>query len=256
MNDIKFDRFGKKVGFAIKKHSSDILQGIGIAGMIATVILAVRATPKAVELVHKKSRENHDGNPDAYTKTEAVKTAWKCYLPAASTGLVSVMCLLGASSANHRRNAALGAAYTLTETAFREYRNKMIDAIGEKKEKTVWDEINKDHVQNNPVKTNEVIMTGKGQTLCFDVLSGRYFFSDIEKLRKAENELNRRMRDDMYITVNEFYTEIGLSDISIGNDIGWEINRGYITLSFSSQLTEDETPCLVIGHRVPPVYYQ
>ena len=60
----------------------------------------------------------------------------------------------------------------------------------------------------------------------------------------------------MYITVNEFYSEIGLSDISIGNDIGWEINRGYINLSFSSQLTEDETPCLVVGHSLPPVYYQ
>lgn len=256
MNESKLNRIGKQVGFAIKKHSSDILQGIGIAGMVTTVIFAVHTTPKALELIHKDSEENHDGDPNAYTKTEAVKSAWKCYIPAASMGIVSIMCLIGASSVNHKRNAALGAAYTLSETAFKEYRNKMINTIGEKKEKAVRDAIDKDHIQNNPVKTNEIIVTGKGQTLCFDVLSGRYFYSDIDKLRKAENELNRRMRDDMYITVNEFYSEIGLSDISIGNDIGWEINRGYINLSFSSQLTEDETPCLVVGHSLPPVYYQ
>ena len=256
MNESKFNRIGKKAGLAIKKHSSSILQGIGITGMITTVIFAVRVTPKAMELIHKDSKVNHDGDSDAYTKKEAVKSAWKCYIPAASIGTVSIICLLCASSVNHRKNAALGAAYALSESAFKEYRDKITDTIGEKKEKAVRDEIDKDRVQSNPVKSNEIIVTGKGQTLCFDVLSGRYFFSDIDKLRKAENELNRRMRDDMYITVNEFYSEIGLSDISIGNDIGWEINRGYINLSFSSQLTEDDTPCLVVGHSLPPVYYQ
>lgn len=256
MSESKFNRIGKQIGFVIKKHSPEILQGIGIAGMVTTVIFAVHATPKALELIHKDSEENHDGDPNAYTKTEAIKSAWKCYIPAASMGVVSIMCLLGASSVNYRRNAALGAAYTLSETAFKEYRNKMVETIGEKKEKTVRDEIDRDHVHKNTVKKNEIIVTGKGQTLCFDALSGRYFFSDIDKLRKAENELNRRMRDDMYITVNEFYSEIGLSDISIGNDIGWEINKGYINLSFSSQLTEDDTPCLVVGHNLPPVYYQ
>ena len=155
MNESKLNRIGKQVGFAIKKHSSDILQGIGIAGMVTTVIFAVRTTPKALELIHKDSEENHDGDPNAYTKTEAVKSAWKCYIPAASIGTVSIICLLCASSVTHRRNAALGAAYTLSETAFKEYRNKIINTVGEKKEKAVRDAIDKDHVQNNPVKTND-----------------------------------------------------------------------------------------------------
>jgi hypothetical protein len=255
VNKPNFNYISRQIGRSLRKHSPEILQGIGIAGMITTVVLAVHATPKALELIHEDSRKNHNGDQDAYTKKEAVFSAWKCYIPAAAIGTVSIICLLSAGRASHRKNIALGAAYTLSESAFKEYRDKVKDTIGEKKEKAVQDEISKDHVCTNPVKNNEVIITGKGQTLCFDILSGRYFLSDIDKLRKAENELNRRMRDDMYITVNEFYSEIGLSEISIGNDIGWEINRGYINLIFRSQLTEDDTPCLVVGHSMPPVYF-
>ena len=255
MNKPNFKHISRQIGRSFRKHSPEILQGIGIAGMVTTVVFAVYATPKALELIHEDSRKNHNGDQDAYTKKEAVLAAWKCYIPAAAIGTVSIICLLGAGSASHRKNIALGAAYTLSESAFKEYRDKVKDTIGEKKEKAVQDEICKDYVHANPVKNNEIVITGRGQTLCLDIMSGRYFLSDIDKLRKAENELNRRMRDDMYITVNEFYSEIGLSEISIGNDIGWEINRGYIDLSFSSQLTENDTPCLVVGHSLPPVYF-
>jgi hypothetical protein len=62
------------------------------------------------------------------------------------------------------------------------------------------------------------------------------------------------MRDEMYISLNEFYYEIGLNPISIGDDIGWNIDRGYIELNFSSQLTDDGNPCLVIDYQVAPRY--
>lgn len=62
------------------------------------------------------------------------------------------------------------------------------------------------------------------------------------------------MRDDMYISLNDFYYEIGLRGISIGDDIGWDIDRGYIDLDFSSQLAEDGVPCLVIDYGVAPRY--
>ena len=85
-------------------------------------------------------------------------------------------------------------------------------------------------------------------------MSGRYFESDIEKLRKAVNDLNRRMRDEIQITLNEFYYEIGLDSIKIGDSLGWDIDKGYIELEFSSQLDKDGVPCLVIGHYNPPKY--
>lgn len=233
------------------KHSPEILMGIGIAGMVATSVMAVRATPKALRLIEDKKAET---NEEKLTPIETVKTTWTCYLPAVITGGVSVACLIGANSVNTRRNAALATAYTLSESALKEYQEKVVETIGEKKEQSVRDAIAKDKLEQNPVTNREVIITDKGDTLCFDAISGRYFKSDIEKLKKAVNELNRRMRDEMYISLNEFYYEIGLNSIGIGDELGWNIDNGYIEPSFSSQLAEDGTPCLVIGYHVEPRY--
>ena len=112
----------------------------------------------------------------------------------------------------------------------------------------------KETLEKEPVENKEVIITAKGDTLCFDIVSGRYFKSDIDKLKKAENELNRQMRNEMYISLNEFYYEIGLESIKLGDSLGWNIDDGYINLRFSSQLATDGTPCLVIDYEYGPKY--
>jgi len=251
MGKLNLSNIVKDVRTAMKKHSPEILTGIGIAGMITSTVMAVRATPKAIKLIEE---EKDRQNIEKLKPLDIIKTTWTCYIPAAITGGLSVICLIGASSVNARRNAALATAYTLSESALKEYQEKVIETIGEKKEQTVRDAIAKDRIDKNPVSSREVIITEKGNTLCYDAISGRYFKSDIDKLKKVENELNRRMRDEMYISLNEFYYEIGLNPISIGDDIGWNIDRGYIELNFSSQLTDDGNPCLVIDYQVTPRY--
>ena len=251
MKKTKLSSISKGIRSVITKHSPEVLTGIGIAGMITTTIMAVRATPKALILIEERKEEI---DVDKLTPIELIKTTWTCYIPAAITGGLSVICLIGANSVNARRNAALATANTLSESALKEYQEKVIETIGEKKEQTVRDAIAKDRIDKNPVSSREVIITEKGNTLCYDSISGRYFKSDIDKIKKAENELNRRMRDEMYISLNEFYYEIGLNPIGIGDDLGWNIDRGYIELNFSSQLTDDGTPCLVIDYQVAPRY--
>lgn len=243
----------KDLKYTTVKHSPAILTGIGVAGMITTTIMAVRATPKALAIIEAEKKYREERQED-FTNVNMVKVAWKAYIPAAITGTVSMACIIGASSVNARRNAALTTAYTLSETALTDYRKKVIETIGEKKEQTVRDAVAKEKIEQNPVKNNEVLITGKGQTLCFDVVSGRYFKSDIDKLRKVENELNRRMRDEMYVSLNDFYYEIGLPNIRLGDDLGWNIDAGYVELRFSSQLTEEEEPCLVIEYGYGPRY--
>lgn len=263
-------RIARGVRTAMKKHSPEILTGIGIAGTITTTVMAVRATPKALKLL-KEAEERYLASSTSYASKgdwvdnegnqvqifkpwEKVRIAWKCYIPAAITGGLSIACLIGASSVNVRRNAALATAYTLSESALKEYQEKVIETIGDKKEQAVRDAVAKDKIDQNPVTNREVIITERGNTLCYDVISGRYFKSDIDKLKKAENELNRQMRDGMYISLNEFYYEIGLNSTSIGDDLGWDIDNGYIDLNFSSQLADDGTPCLVINYQVAPKY--
>lgn len=236
---------------AIKKHSPEILTGIGIAGMITTTVMAVRATPKALILIEERKEEIGAEKLEAM---DMVKTTWACYIPAAITGTLSVACLIGASSVNARRNAALATAYTLSESALKDYQGKVIEMFGEKKNEAVKDAVAKDKVEKNPVVTREVIITEKGNTLCYDAISGRYFKSDIEKIKKAECELNRQMLDDMYVSLNDFYYEIGLDSVKLGDELGWNVDSGYIDLSFSSQLASDGTPCLVIDYSVAPRY--
>lgn len=253
-------KFGQLVGsvksFAIK-HSPEILTGIGITGMISAGILAVKATPKALILIKERKEELYpldDEDDISLTPIETVKTCWKCYIPAAVTCTISVGCLIGASSVNFRRNAALATAYTISETALKEYQEKVVETVGEKKEKDIKDKIAKDKIDKDPVSNKEVIITDKGDVLCYDTLSGRYFKSSMDQLKKAENDLSRQMRDDMYVSLNEFYNEIGLDGIGVGYELGWNIDDGYIELEFSSQISDDGRPCIVVGHYNPPKY--
>lgn len=242
----------KSIRTTLKKRSPEILTGIGIAGMIATTVMAVQATPKALVLIEEKKEALE---VEELAITETIKAAWKCYIPTAVTGALSIACIVGASSVNARRNAAIATAYTLSETAMREYKDKVIETIGEKKEQSVRDAIAKDRIDKNPVTKNEVVITEKGNTLCYDSISGRYFKSDIEKLKGAINELNRQMLNDGSVSLNDFYYEIGLDNIKIGDDLGWDTRQEeLIELNFSSQLADDGTPCLVLDFAIAPKY--
>ncbi len=268
MNKSNVIKVIKGLRFGLQKHSPEILTGIGIAGMVTTAVLAVRATPKALLLLEQEKQRKNDELKAAANETdsteceeieklkpvEAIRAAWTCYIPSAVTGVLSIACLIGASSVNARRTAALATAYSLSESALKEYQEKVIETIGEKKEQGIRDSVAKDKLKRDPVVNKEVIITGKGETLCYDSITSRYFKCDIEKLRKVENMLNKRLLSEMYISLNEFYYEIGLNQTDIGDDLGWNIEDGLVDLEFSSQLAEDDTPCLVIGYRVSPRY--
>lgn len=146
------------------------------------------------------------------------------------------------------------AAYTISETALKEYQEKVIEVVGKKKEQEIRDAVAKEKIAQNPVSNKEVIITGKGESLCYDPLSGRYFNSDIETVRRVVNDLNRDMRDSMSISLNEFYDAIEIPHTDLGDFLGWNIEKGYIDLDFSTQLSEDGRPCLVLGHHNAPFY--
>lgn len=246
MNKPNLAEFFNNAKRTVSKHSPEILTGVGIAGMIATTVLAVRATPKALELIEEKKKEEW---VDKLKPIETVKTAWKPYIPAIVTGTASVACLVGASSVNARRNAALATAYTLSETALREYREKVVETIGEKKEQNVRDKVAKEQIEKNPVTKNEVIFTEKGKSLCFDPYSARYFTNDIETIRKAANTLNEQMLHSItgYASLNDFYDEIGLPHTETGDMLGWNASN-LIKLDISSHVTDEGRPAIVIGH--------
>lgn len=242
----------KNLSSAVSRHSPEILTGIGIAGFVATAIMAVKATPKALRSLEEAKAEK--GADEKFTVVDTVKATWKPYIPAVVTGATSAACLIGASSVNARRNAALMTAYNVTRTALTEYKDKVVETIGEKKEQVIRESIAKDKIENDPVHSSEVIVTERGNTLCYDAVFGRYFRSDIDTIKRAINSINRKIVTCDYVSLNEFYDEIGLPPVDIGHKLGWNIDDGEIEIDFSSQLAEDGTPCLVISYNVSPKY--
>lgn len=251
MNKPNLKQFFGSVRTGLSKHSPEILMGIGIAGMITTTVLAVKATPKALQLIEEEKRKQET---DKLKPVEVVKVAWKPYIPTATTMIFSTACIISGNSVNAKRNAALATAYKLSEAAYTEYREKVVETIGENKEKAVKDKIAKDRVEQNPPSQSEVIITGKGETLCLDVFSNRYFKSDIDKIKRAQNELNHRLLTNDYISLNEYYSELGLSHDQMGYSLGWRVDKGLIDLYFSSQLDPEGTPCLAVAFNNPPEY--
>ena len=241
----------KGLGYLLKKNSPTILLTIGIVGMISSGVLAVAATPKAIKLIEDKKESEHK---EKLTVKETVKAAWACYIPSALTCTASVICLVSSGSIRAKRSAALVTAYTVSENALKTYREKVREAIGEKKESAIKDAVAKEEIAKAPVSAKEIIFTKQGDTLCYDAMSGRYFKSDIEKLRKAENELNKQLLNEMFVSLNELYYTIGLPEIKLGDILGWNIEKGMINFEFSSQLADDGTPCLVLGHLNTPQY--
>ncbi len=235
----------------IIKHSPEILIGVGISGMFTTTILAVKSTPKAMKLIDEKKKAK---KVDKLTIWETIEATWKCYILPATIGIGSAVCIIGANGIHTKRNAAAIAACTISETAFKNYQEKVVEKFGERKEQQVREEVVKEAMEKNPLDENNIIYTGQGDTVCFDPLSGRYFKHDFDKIRAAVNDLNRRMRDDNYITLNEFYNEIGLESIDLGENLGWCIDKGYIDISSYAKLSEKNVPCLGIMHNTPPLY--
>ena len=256
MGKLNIAKLANDIKSGVSKHSPEILTGIGIAGMVATTVLAVKATPKAIELIQNE-KELAESYNEELTPMDKVKVCWKCYIPAAVTGVMSITCLIGASSVNTKRNAALTAAYTLSDSALREYREKVVETIGEKKEKTIKDKISEDTIKQNPVTKSEVYITDKGDSLCFEPMSGRYFKSDIDKIKRAKNNLNEKILIDAFnagVSLNDFYEEIGLPKTSMGENPGWNLDTGIIDIYLSAQITDEGTPCLVINYTNPPKY--
>lgn len=251
MNKQTFVKLAKETKTILAKNSPVILTGFGIAGMTTTTVLAVKATPKALTLIEEKKEELE---VETLTPMETVKTTWKCYVPAVVTCVVSTGCLIGATHVSTRRTAAIATAYKISETALAEYQEKVIETIGEKKEQTVRDKVHQEHLAKNPIASNDVIVTGKGETRCYDHHSGRYFTSSVNAIQRAANVINAELLRHDYVPLNRLYDELGMEWTTLGDELGWSVTDGLVEISFGAYLASDNEPCLAIEYNIAPKY--
>ena len=183
-----------KIGRSLKKASPTILTCIGAAGVVATAVLAVKATPKADSLIKADSRKNHDGDPYAATKLEAVKSCWKCYIPAAATGVATIICIFGANTLNKKQQASLASAYALVNQSYSDYKHKLKELYGEDAHKKIMESIAAEKSSMPPITATggfsnsslEFEDANEEQRLFYDSFSKRYFQATISQVLQAE----------------------------------------------------------------------
>lgn len=235
----------KSVQRVVSENSAAILTGMGVTGTVSTAVLTARATFKAAALIDEETsrRSDPDYPAGAMTTADKAKLVWPQYIPAVGVGAVTVGCIVAANRVSSKQAAAFAAAYGLKDKAFEDYKEKVQEKLGVKKETEVRDEIAAERVASNPGR--EIVIITGADVLCYDMLSDRYFQSTIEKIKQAENTLNYEIANHDEVSLSRFYDEIGLKPTPFSDTIGWNIDRRP-TLQFSTVMSPDDRPCIAI----------
>lgn len=242
----------KPLSMKFRKHSSTILTVISAVGVITTAVLAVKATPKAIDILNENTGWTHEGVIEEPTIIEKAELCWRCYIPAAMVGLSTIVCIFGANGINKKRQAALVSAYGLLRTSYNEYRNKVADLIGEDGATEVHKAVVEDKLKDRNIKVED------GKMLFYDYFSGQYFSKTMAELIDAEYQMNRKFAVRGYVTIGEWYDLLGLTNDMFNDVLGWSLDNEddseFRWIDFEHELTkmDDGLECYIVHMIYPP----
>jgi hypothetical protein len=245
-----------RLKFLVNDNSTTILTGVGVAGTVATAVLTGRASFKAADIIAKEmviinTAVEPEQDQVQLSKTQKTMLVWPQYIPPVAMGAVTVTSIVMAHRISTKKIAALAVASTISERALQEYKTKVLEKLGERKETEIQEEIAQDQVTKNP-PSNQVIIAGSGDVLCFEPLTGRYFNSTIESIKRAENKVNYEIIHYDYCSLSYFFDEIGLSPTDFSDMVGWNVSNR-LEIKFTTAMADDNSrPCLVVGYVKPP----
>jgi hypothetical protein len=243
----------RKVEKMAVDNSPSLLTGIGVVGTVATAYLTGKAAVKASQLIRiEEAKKTTSVLSYRLNNKEKIELVWVEFIPPVASCAVTIGAIIGANHIGSRRAAAVAAAYSLSEKAYAEYKEKVVEKLGEKKEEKIRDEIAQDRVNKNPSGSREVIITGNGDVMCYDSLTGRYFKSSVEAIRRAENEINKQILDTDYATLSDFFDKLGLRATAFSNEMGWNTDR-MLEVRFSTVISDDNQPCISIEYDELPI---
>lgn len=195
----------------VKRNASTILTCMGGVGVVATTVMAVKATPKALMLLEDAKEEKGED----LTTFETVCTAAPAYIPTVLVGASTIACIFGANILNQRKQASLMSAYALLDNSYKEYKSKVVDLYGEEADSNIREELAKDKY------TGDNKSSDTDKVLFYDEFSGRYFNATMVDVLKAEYEMNRTLTDWGGAYLNDFYDLVGLPRTDYGDHLGW-----------------------------------
>lgn len=262
-NKVKKEGFFSKALTTISKITDEkspvILTGLAVAGLIVSVGLMYKSAPKIkkrIEDCKTDLKKSPEGKKQEII-TNCVKDVAIEAVPTILTVGATTACIIGSNRASAKKIATLSAAYNLTKVAadkWQEEATKLLkeEGINKVKEAVTGEKI-KENVENVDIDESTAEYTGNGTVLCKDEYSGRLFYSSPEAIEQAINELSYRIMSEMYVSVNDFYEILGISQTRMGDDFGWNIDdtdKGRLPITLSSALTKNKRPVLFVSYDV------
>ena len=245
----RFSKFVKKTGRMIDKHSPAILIGCGLVGFGTTVVLVAKEAPIArdkLDEVHKELGKREEEVSKGRVIFEETKAVLPIYAPAIVSGTVACGCILASYRISSKRTAALATAYEFANSSLLEYQQKVVEKLGEKKEREIRQEIVEDKIMKNPPPANTDEPYIDGMYLYYDVYTGRYFRANSVIIGKGEKEITKRLYLENWVPLNDFFWEIGIGPVEVGDDVGFDVEHGIdIDTSGSVKLPEGQTATII-----------
>lgn len=238
----------------LNENSPAVLTALGVAGAVTTAVLAGHAGYRAGKVIQAVNTDTTDRGPDELqllTVQEKFMLTWKFYIPPVLSCGMTIAAVIAANQISSKRAAAFAAAYSLSEKALTEYKDKVVERIGEKEDTKIRDEIAQNHVDAHPVSRSTVLSTGAGDVLCFERYTGRYFYSSHEAIRQAVNDINHRILHGDHASLSDLYDLLALPHTEVSDDLGWNTDD-LLEVRYSTTLSEENKPCLVISYDVAP----
>lgn len=236
-------RLLKQSEVLVRDNSPAILTAIGVTGVVTTAYLTGKATLKYDRII--KVEEAASDRPYPLTVKEKAKLTWIVWATPVASGVLTIGAIILANRIGSKRTAAMATAMAITDKAFSEYKEKVVERMGKGKEKAVRDAVAQDRVTNNPPGKQEIVITGGGKSLFMDAYSGRYFESDMETVKKAGNDTNYIIINHDSASLSDFYDKLGLNHTKTSDNVGWNMYH-QLDLVFSVTMTEDDRPCIVV----------
>lgn len=234
-------------------NAPTLLTAFAVTGTLTTAYLTGKSTFKAASVIREEEDRRvlmETSEPLTSTKEKA-KLVWKCYIPPAVSVATTICCMVAANSISGSRLAALAAAYAVSDKNFSEYKGKVKELFGEKKEGDVRTAVAQDIVDRNPPTDHNVINANGGNTMCLDKWTGRYFLSDMQTIRATENDFAKGLyKGSDVVTLDDFYEALALPIPKCAENFGWNQDSP-IDLTFDTVIHKGE-PVLVMDFANAP----
>lgn len=254
---------GKQI---LDENQREIMLGGAIAGVVITVVTTWRASIKADKILQKHKTlvdklndldmtEEERTNKRKEITLQTAKDIAPVVIPPMLSATGTIISVVGGYKVASKQLATLSALYSMSEKALYEYVDKTKLIAGPKKTQEIEEAVAKDKVGSNPPQErNTIINTGRGNVLFLDPVSGRYFYSKPEDVKRAVNAVNNETNVDGYFTeLNTFYDELGIPTIDLGKMVGFPAgNLIDIDRIFTVILDESDNPVYILNYEVKP----